>query len=184
MTGQAPVGAYVPRCADDGSYETVQCHDGTRYCWCVDEDGKERPGTRQTGQPNCDPVPVTPCRAQVEQALKTPASLDRFVPRCTLDGAYEDVQCQESTGECWCVDAQGSELDGTRSTELVTCHKHMSPSVCQQDRMQALAWSGRLVVGAFIPRCRSDGSYDPIQCHESPGQCWCVDVHGNELTGT
>lgn len=49
--------------------------------------------------------------------------------------------------------------------------------------MEALAWSG-LVVGAFVPRCQDDGSFEPVQCLQSPGQCWCVDVNGNELAGT
>lgn len=43
------------------------------------------------------------------------------VPRCKLDGQYEEVQCQGSTGECWCVDSDGKELPGTRTTEPVKC---------------------------------------------------------------
>jgi len=41
--------------------------------------------------------------------------------RCKLDGQYEEVQCQGSTGECWCVDKDGKELPGTRTTELLKC---------------------------------------------------------------
>ena len=44
-----------------------------------------------------------------------------LAPRCKLDGQYEEVQCQGSTGECWCVDKDGKELPGTRTTELVKC---------------------------------------------------------------
>ena len=53
FTGVAPLGAYVPQCELDGSYSQVQCHSSTGYCWCVDEDGKERSQTRQRGRPNC-----------------------------------------------------------------------------------------------------------------------------------
>lgn len=28
----------------------------------------------------------------------------------------------------------------------------------------------------YLPRCASDGSYSPTQCHYSIGYCWCVDV--------
>lgn len=44
-----------------------------------------------------------------------------LVPRCKLDGQYEEVQCQGSTGECWCVDQDGKELPGNRTTEPVKC---------------------------------------------------------------
>ena len=44
-----------------------------------------------------------------------------LAPRCKLDGQYEEVQCEGSTGQCWCVDKDGKELPGTRTTELVKC---------------------------------------------------------------
>ena len=44
-----------------------------------------------------------------------------FVPRCKLDGRYEEVQCQGSSGECWCVDQDGKELPGTKTTKPVKC---------------------------------------------------------------
>jgi len=43
------------------------------------------------------------------------------VPRCKDDGSYEDVQCSEYTGECWCVNSLGVEQRGTRSQEFVSC---------------------------------------------------------------
>ena len=57
----------------------------------------------------------------MEKALKAPASPDRFVPRCKEDGRFEEVQCSESTGECWCVDSLGAEQRGTRSQDFITC---------------------------------------------------------------
>lgn len=66
------------------------------------------------------PVP-TACQLEVEKALQTPYSPDRFVPRCKEDGSYEDVQCSENTRECWCVNSLGVEQRGTRSRDFVTC---------------------------------------------------------------
>lgn len=63
----------------------------------------------------------TACQIAVEKALQTPASPDRFVPRCKEDGSFEDVQCSEFTGECWCVDSSGMEKRGTRSQDFITC---------------------------------------------------------------
>uniref|UniRef100_A0A2R5L5B6 Uncharacterized protein n=1 Tax=Ornithodoros turicata TaxID=34597 RepID=A0A2R5L5B6_9ACAR len=33
-----------------------------------------------------------------------------------------------------------------------------------------------------VPKCRPDGSYEPVQCHG--GECWCVDEFGVEITGS
>ncbi|XP_063047537.1 testican-2 [Engraulis encrasicolus] len=38
--------------------------------------------------------------------------------------------------------------------------------------------------GAFVPSCDEDGYYRKLQCDESSGECWCVDQHGAELTGS
>ena len=42
---------FVPRCNKDGSFAEVQCLPATRMCWCVDEHGRERNGTRQRKKP-------------------------------------------------------------------------------------------------------------------------------------
>lgn len=46
-------GRYVPRCKPDGNYEPLQCH--TSVCFCVDQNGKEIPGSRKSAfsPPNC-----------------------------------------------------------------------------------------------------------------------------------
>lgn len=49
-------GGHVPRCKSDGHYEEVQCQSGTSVCWCVDENGKELPGTRSNKEIKCPVV--------------------------------------------------------------------------------------------------------------------------------
>lgn len=34
--------------------------------------------------------------------------------------------------------------------------------------------------GEHVPRCRPDGSYDPVQCHKI-GYCWCVNKFGQAI---
>lgn len=45
---------------------------------------------------------------------------DAFIPECTPDGDYSDVQCFEHEGfakQCWCVTKDGQEIRGTRASD-------------------------------------------------------------------
>ena len=50
-------GVYVPKCKDNGQFKSTQCHKRpgkTGFCWCVDREGKQIPGTRTKGKrPQC-----------------------------------------------------------------------------------------------------------------------------------
>uniref|UniRef100_A0A0B7BBY1 SPARC-related modular calcium-binding protein 1 n=1 Tax=Arion vulgaris TaxID=1028688 RepID=A0A0B7BBY1_9EUPU len=35
----------IPECNQDGTYNEIQCHTSTGYCWCVTRDGRHIPGT-------------------------------------------------------------------------------------------------------------------------------------------
>jgi len=51
------IGEFIPQCEDDGSYSPMQCWGSTGYCWCVDDNGVEIPGTSLgpgEGFPNCN----------------------------------------------------------------------------------------------------------------------------------
>lgn len=41
----------VLRCSPSGHFEAVQCDSSRGRCWCVDQDGMELYGTRQSGTP-------------------------------------------------------------------------------------------------------------------------------------
>ena len=47
------VGVFIPSCKVNGDYEEIQCHGSSGYCWCVDDNGNELPGTRTRHEPNC-----------------------------------------------------------------------------------------------------------------------------------
>uniref|UniRef100_A0A1A8HE69 Testican-2 n=2 Tax=Nothobranchius korthausae TaxID=1143690 RepID=A0A1A8HE69_9TELE len=50
-------------------------------------------------------------RIQMQQAAKKKPGI--FIPICDEDGYYRRVQCDQSRGECWCVDQHG-EMMGSR----------------------------------------------------------------------
>ncbi|KAJ8415766.1 hypothetical protein AAFF_G00403230 [Aldrovandia affinis] len=98
------------------------------------------------------------------------------VPQCSEDGRFRHVQCTREGRECWCVDAEGSEIPGSRQNgSAVHCL-----SSCQLHRQRALL-SGDATVS---PLCLESGEYQPVQCDHTRGQCWCVDQEGMEIYGT
>lgn len=40
------------------------------------------------------------------------------------------------------------------------------------------------LIGSYAPDCDETGFYNPTQCHNSVGICWCVDKHGVEFANT
>uniref|UniRef100_A0A8C0WJV7 Thyroglobulin n=1 Tax=Castor canadensis TaxID=51338 RepID=A0A8C0WJV7_CASCN len=107
---------------------------------------------------------------------ETPVRL--FVPSCTTEGSYEDVQC--FAGESWCVDSHGKELPGSR----VRGGRPRCPTECekQRARMQRLTSSQPAGSSLFVPSCTSEGYFLPVQCFNS--ECYCVDTEGQAIPGT
>ncbi|XP_051915040.1 uncharacterized protein nid2a isoform X4 [Hippocampus zosterae] len=196
------VGAFVPQCDANGQYTPQQCHGSTGHCWCVDNRGQERPGTRTSAGStpvDCDKPeqPKTQCE-QHRDGVQTISPegypvAGAFVPQCDSNGHYTPLQCHGSTGHCWCVDSQGQERLGTRTlpgTTPTNCDKPEDPerlkTHCEQhrDSVQTTSPEGFPILGAFVPQCDANGQYTPQQCHGSSGHCWCVDNKGQERPGT
>ncbi|KAL0963538.1 hypothetical protein UPYG_G00307710 [Umbra pygmaea] len=98
------------------------------------------------------------------------------VPQCSEDGRFRHIQCGSSGAECWCVNAVGAEISGTRRNgSAVYCL-----TSCQLQRQQAQVEGNSLLV----PVCQASGEYRPVQCDRARGQCWCVDLEGMEIYGT
>lgn len=51
-------------------------------------------------------------RIQIQEAAKKKPGV--FIPSCDEDGYYRKMQCDQGSGDCWCVDQLGLELTGTR----------------------------------------------------------------------
>eukprot|EP00064_Thunnus_orientalis_P009444 superscaffoldBa00001200_g9468 len=176
---------------------TNQCHGSTGHCWCVDNRGQERAGTRTppgATPTDCDKPDVRPktdCEQRRDSVRTTSPGV--FVPQCDANGQYTSQQCHSSSGHCWCVDSSGQERPGTRTppgAQPKDCDKPDEPqrpkTQCEHHRDNILNSSpdGYPVVGVYVPQCDTDGQYMSQQCHGSTGQCWCVDRRGQERAGT
>ncbi|XP_069376787.1 nidogen-2 isoform X2 [Paralichthys olivaceus] len=197
--GHPLLGAYVPQCDANGHYTPLQCHSSTGHCWCVDNRGQERGGTRTSpgtqpkdcDQPDEPERPQTHCERHRDSVQTT--SPGAYIPQCDANGQYSPLQCHSSTGHCWCVDNRGQERGGTRTppgTQPKDCDQPDEPerpkTHCEhhRERSQTPSPEGYPVVGAFVPQCDANGQYTPLQCHGSSGHCWCVDNRGQERAGT
>ncbi|PNJ40664.1 testican-2 isoform X3 [Pongo abelii] len=58
-------------------------------------------------------------RVQIQEAAKKKPGI--FIPSCDEDGYYRKMQCDQSSGDCWCVDQLGLELTGTRTHGSPDC---------------------------------------------------------------
>ncbi|KAK7893402.1 hypothetical protein WMY93_022554 [Mugilogobius chulae] len=199
------VGAFIPQCEADGRYRPLQCHGSTGHCWCVDNSGQEKPGTRTppgTSPTDCNrpDEPVrhkTQCEHHRDSVQTTSPEgypiAGVFVPQCDADGHYRSLQCHGSSGYCWCVDSTGQERPGTRTTpgsppaDCSNIEVPVRPKThCEhhRDNVQTTSPEGFEILGVFVPECDAHGQYTPKQCHGSSGHCWCVDSSGQERSGT
>ncbi|KFR16272.1 Thyroglobulin, partial [Opisthocomus hoazin] len=102
---------------------------------------------------------------------------DLFVPTCTKEGRYEEVQCY--AGECWCLDTSGKEVPGSR----VQGKRPRCPTDCEKQRRNLKILKQSLPAGSdiFIPSCTKDGDFLPLQCYGT--NCFCVDLSGKTIPG-
>lgn len=102
---------------------------------------------------------------------------DLFVPTCTKEGRYEEVQCY--AGECWCLDTSGKEVPGSR----VQGKRPRCPTDCEKQRRNLQNLKQSLPAGSdlFIPSCTEDGDFLPLQCYGT--NCFCVDLNGETIPG-
>ncbi|KAM3840976.1 thyroglobulin [Vipera latastei] len=102
---------------------------------------------------------------------------DAFVPDCTVDGNYKEIQCNR--GECWCIDFRGKEIPGSR----VRGTNPRCPTVCEKQRasLQLLIRAQPAGSEMFVPSCTKEGKFLPVQCHGK--KCFCVNSDGIPVPG-
>ncbi|XP_068253091.1 thyroglobulin [Nyctibius grandis] len=172
-------------------FSTPLSHFELRDCWCVDSKGEELQGTKA----EVNQVPACPgiCESVKQEAMKF------------MEEAEQLILASNSShfpfGESFLM-AKGIQLtdnDLLRSaqpyeSEVVVSKKLLSGS---DYGLQLAAWSvlhfywrshftlkhsageaTQLGFLPYIPQCDGLGNWEPTQCYESTGHCWCVDGRG------
>nr|XP_015196144.1 PREDICTED: uncharacterized protein LOC102688086 [Lepisosteus oculatus] len=175
-------GVFVPECTEEGTFLQVQCHSQTGYCWCSTPDGKPVSGTSVLHQrPNCTgSYPERPSSPERDSAQREEGSRLRPTPE---SNSAPSLPAEEITAPpFWVTILLNSDPRGNRSAKRPT-DTHLS---CERERIQVLDQAR--VLGRddlFVPECRSDGRFSPVQCHRATGYCWCVRAEtGRPLPGT
>lgn len=195
---EAKPGAFIPKCKADGTYQQMQCHGSTGYCWCADENGKEIEDSKlRFKQPDCSPpAPGAAPGAKpqeyedcTEHKKMTEDVVGGYVPVCEDDGTYTEKQCHGGTGYCWCVESENGEMiEDTKvrfaqpdcSSDTPGGAKYEAFEDCKEEKEKT-----KVTPGAFVPECEEDGTYKEKQCHGSTGYCWCVESEkGQEVEDT
>ncbi|XP_073689749.1 nidogen-1-like [Garra rufa] len=103
------------------------------------------------------------------------------IDECQVNQCHENAVCYNTPGSFTCQCNPGYYGDGFH------CSTEREKTRCQLHRESVLGTEPRgprPVPGQFVPTCDAQGGYDPMQCHASIGQCWCVDRNGLEISGT
>ena len=64
---------------------------------------------------------LTSCQKQLQEAINLPPEPKRVVPHCKLNGDNEEIQCENSSGLCWCIDKDGRKLSSTATNQAIQC---------------------------------------------------------------
>lgn len=88
-------------------------------------------------------------------------------PVCGSDGQTYQSRCHLIHAQC-------------NGYEVTLKHRGRCKDACVASRSYALSQRQKI---KFVPKCREDGSYAPIQCIENNG-CWCVNAQGKPIQKT
>jgi hypothetical protein len=108
-----------------------------------------------------------------------------FITQCTVVGEFISKQCNDSTGDCWCVNKDGESLHSAvplvHAAALDCDTPEANFTKCERKRQKKLRDCGK-DLNCFVFSCEKDGSFSPKQCY-SDGSCYCVDEGGREILG-
>ncbi|XP_043843871.1 HLA class II histocompatibility antigen gamma chain [Dromiciops gliroides] len=87
--------------------------------WLLFEMSKKPKEEKTEGKTEPPQKVLTKC--QLEASRVPPVHPGMFCPKCDENGNYEPLQCHGSTGFCWCVYPNGTEVPQTKSRDRHDC---------------------------------------------------------------
>ncbi|ESO86070.1 hypothetical protein LOTGIDRAFT_235646 [Lottia gigantea] len=130
--------------------------------------------------PTTTSKPLTPCE-QLRRASKD--LIGNYVPRCTVEGDYDTMQCRgyPGTGDCWCSDLDGRMIPSTNMEQpnVPDCELGSNLRPCV---FEIVKFSRTRLLGGKRPKCTVEGYFQPVQCEGS--MCYCATPYGKKIEGT
>ncbi|XP_067311913.1 nidogen-2 isoform X1 [Pseudorasbora parva] len=128
--GQPDSHHYLPQCDSSGEFSPVQCYGDSSYCWCVDRNGREVPGTRShdTVKPACIPTVAPPTMRPLPRPDVTP-------PPAGTSLLYAQGQ------QIGVLPLNGTQMDKQRSSVLLALHGSIVVGIDYDCRERKVYWT-------------------------------------------
>ncbi|XP_070796422.1 thyroglobulin [Pituophis catenifer annectens] len=178
-----------------GSYSDFSIplgHFDLRNCWCVDEKGRMQGSQASVNQvPTC----LGTCEAAKREAAEFVNKVEQLIQKSTsshfpFGQSFLMSQVSMLRGrELW---SNFSQLESTFA-EILLAGSDYAIQLAAQSTLQfyqksllaspdSAGEARRLAFQPYIPQCDGQGNWEPIQCYESTGHCWCVDEVGRYVS--
>ncbi|KAJ8411886.1 hypothetical protein AAFF_G00155240 [Aldrovandia affinis] len=146
--GQPASHHYMPQCDYTGQFNPLQCYGDSSYCWCVDKDGREVPGTRSHDavKPACIPTVAPPTMRPLPRPDVTP-------PPSGTSLLYAQGQ------QIGVLPLNGTHMDKERASVLLALHGSIVVGIDYDCRDKMVYWTD--LAGRTISRARLEAGAEP-----------------------
>ncbi|XP_016105651.1 nidogen-2-like [Sinocyclocheilus grahami] len=146
--GQLESHHYLPQCDFAGEFNPVQCYGDSSYCWCVDQNGREVPGTRSHNavKPACIPTVAPPTMHPLPRPDVTP-------PPTGTSLLYAQGQ------QIGVLPLNGTQMDKQRSSVLLALHGSIVVGIDYDCRERKVYWTD--LAGRTINRASLEPGSEP-----------------------
>uniref|UniRef100_A0A8C3VDI5 Nidogen 2 n=1 Tax=Catharus ustulatus TaxID=91951 RepID=A0A8C3VDI5_CATUS len=147
--GGSPRGdQYVPQCDPSGDFTPLQCHGDSGYCWCVEQSGREIPGTRS------EPGTTPPCLPSVAPPSVRPEPRPDVSPPTT--GTFLLYAQGQQIGY---LPLNGTRLHKEGARTLLSLHGSIVVGIDYDCRERMIYWTD--VAGRTISRAGLEPGSEP-----------------------